>query len=98
MPLHPHNGGIQVLLELGLVGALIVFTLLLILITRLDTLRPPPARAGGQATFAAAVVVASAAFGLWQNQWLATMIGAAALIPLTCTECGVRDRGFAERI
>ncbi len=98
MPLHPHNGGIQVLLELGLVGALIVFTLLLILITRLDTLRSPPARAGGQAAFAAAVVVASAAFGLWQNQWLATMIGAAALIPLTCTERGVRDRGCAERI
>jgi O-antigen ligase len=82
MPLHPHNAGLQVLLELGLVGGAVVFVLLWFLAGRLETL-PPPSRICGQALFMATLAVATVGFGLWQNWWLALMISAALMVSLT---------------
>jgi O-antigen ligase len=82
LPLHPHNAPLQILLELGAVGAVIVFVLLMLLVGRIERLSRPD-RVCGQALFVSTLVIASAAYGLWQNQWLAMMCSAALLIPLT---------------
>ncbi|MHA1154254.1 MAG: O-antigen ligase family protein, partial [Alphaproteobacteria bacterium] len=82
LPLHPHNAPLQILLELGAVGSAIVFVLLMLLAGRIEGLSRPD-RVCGQAFFVATVAIACAAYGLWQNQWLAMMCSAALLIPLT---------------
>jgi O-antigen ligase len=83
MPLHPHNGGLQILLELGAIGSAIVFVLMWLLIKRLDALPNPVSRNFAVALVATTLTIASISFGLWQNQWLAMMISAALTIPLT---------------
>jgi len=82
LPLHPHNAPLQILLELGAVGAAIVFVLLMLLAGRISRL-PRPERICGQALFVSTLAISCAAYGLWQNQWLAMMCAAALLIPLT---------------
>jgi O-antigen ligase len=82
MPLHPHNAGLQILLELGVPGVVLALVLLWILAARLERLRGPP-RVCGQALFVATLAIASTAYGIWQNQWLALILSAALLIPLT---------------
>jgi O-antigen ligase len=82
LPLHPHNAPLQILLELGAVGAAIVFVLLMLLAGRIERL-PRPERVCGQAHFVSTLAISCAAYGLWQNQWLAMMCAAALLIPLT---------------
>ncbi len=82
LPLHPHNAPLQILLELGAVGAAIVFVLLMLLVGRIEGLSKP-ARICGQALFVSTLAIACTAYGLWQNQWLAMMCSAALLIPLT---------------
>jgi O-antigen ligase len=82
MPLHPHSAPLQVLLELGVVGAAIVFVLLILLTGRIEGLSKP-SRVCGQALFVSTLAIACTAFGLWQNQWLAMMWSVALLIPLT---------------
>ncbi len=82
LPLHPHNAPLQILLELGAVGAAIVFVLLMLLVGRIEGLSKP-ARVCGQALFISTLAIACTAYGLWQNQWLAMMCAAALLIPLT---------------
>ena len=82
LPLHPHNAPLQILLELGAVGAAIVFALLMLLAGRIEGLSRP-ARVCGQALFVSTLAIAYTAYGLWQNQWLAMMFSATLLIPLT---------------
>jgi len=82
LPLHPHNAPLQILLELGAVGAAIVFVLLMLLVGRIEGLSKP-ARICGQALFVSTLAIACTAYGLWQNQWLAMMCSAALLFPLT---------------
>ncbi len=83
MPLHPHNGELQILLELGAIGGAIAFVLMWLLIKRLDALPSPVSRNFATALVATTLTIASISFGLWQNQWLAMMISAALMIPLT---------------
>ena len=82
MPLHPHNAAIQILLELGVVGGMVVIVLLMVVVARLERL-PRPERICGQALYMATLTIACTAYGLWQNQWLAMIWSAALLIPLT---------------
>jgi O-antigen ligase len=79
IPSHPHNGVLQVWLALGLPGALLASALVAGLVWRL---RGTDGRttAVGLATLVAAFAVASLAYGLWQEQWLATLILAGVLI------------------
>jgi O-antigen ligase len=71
-PLQPHSARVQVWLELGLPGALLVGALLLLLLRRIErTLVAPAMRAALAASFAAAFVVANLSFGLWQSWWQA---------------------------
>lgn len=70
IPVHPHNGGLQLWLELGLPGLLLG-----LLAWRFGaaaaTALPPAARAFLYAAAAALLLAQSLSFGLWQSRWLA---------------------------
>ncbi len=91
LPLHPHNAALQILLELGAVGGFIALIFLWLVTRRLDALTDRHRRAAGQAVFISTLVIASLSFGLWQNQWLAVMACAAALVPMTAGSFRVRQ-------
>ncbi len=82
LPLHPHNAPLQILFELGIPGVALTLALLWLLARRIEVL-PRPARVCGQALFITTLAIASTAYGVWQNQWLAMMFSAALMIPLT---------------
>ena len=82
LPLHPHSAPLQILLELGIPGIALTLALLWLLARRIEVL-PRPARVCGQALFITTLTIASTAYGMWQNQWLAMMFSAALMIPLT---------------
>lgn len=69
MPLHPHNQVLQVWIELGAVGALLLagfLATLLAAICRLDAAD----RAVAAGSFYAVFTFACSSFGAWQNWWL----------------------------
>lgn len=78
IPLHPHDGALQVWLELGLPGALLVTALWLGLVRRAtsqpDRLQSATAAAGMSAYLA----IGAVSFGLWQPWWLA--VGVLAML------------------
>ncbi len=82
LPLHPHSAPLQILFELGIPGVVLTLALLWLLAQRIEAL-PRPARVCGQALFITTLTIASTAYGVWQNQWLAMIFSAALLIPLT---------------
>jgi O-antigen ligase len=70
LPLHPHNAPLQVWLELGVPGALLLAaftTTAWLALGKAPWPRPYAAAAGG--SLAAALVVALASYGIWQ-EWL----------------------------
>lgn len=71
IPLHPHNGILQVWLELGFVGAMFLLGFFLMCL-RAIMARGPDAveRAAGLGTLAGAAVIYSVSFGAWQSWWL----------------------------
>lgn len=79
LPLHPHNGAMQVWLELGLPGAVLFAGLIAIIAYRASHLpsRRMSAFAVGLATTAFLVWLLS--FGAWQGWWLSTLCLAAIL-------------------
>jgi exopolysaccharide production protein ExoQ len=79
LSLHPHNAWLQVQLELGAIGGVIAFSVLWVVIARLER-RPSPSRVFDQACFAATLAIAGTAYGVWQNHWLSTVLGTAVLI------------------
>ena len=73
LPLHPHNGALQIWLELGLPGALITAVLLLALGFGIAALPLPTSqRAAATAAFTATLCLILLSFGLWQNWWQAS--------------------------
>ena len=85
--LHPHSVPLQVMIELGAIGALIALALLWLFAKRLDGVSGR-ARVFGQALFVAALAIGSVAHGAWQNWWLALVLSAALLVPLTAAPRG----------
>ena len=72
MPLHPHNGGLQIWLELGAVGALLLaFTLWRLVRREVGPSRESSVMAG---FVAAALVPSTVAFGMAQSWWLALLV------------------------
>lgn len=75
MPLHPHDGALQIWLEAGAVGAALAAVLVLSALFAVAR-RWPADRIGTAATLAfalAALVIAGISYGIWQTWWLATL-------------------------
>lgn len=80
LPLHPHNGMIQLWLELGLGGAALGLALAL---WTLFAAARSSAPAAGIAQLATLLVLVGSAFGVWQSWWVATMWMLAAITTMT---------------
>jgi exopolysaccharide production protein ExoQ len=83
MPLHPHNGVLQVWLELGAPGAALMAALLLVCLNgmrHLETMR----RAGATAGLLGAMTIVCLSFGIWQSWWIAAL-GLMALLTIVQT-------------
>ena len=81
MPLHPHNGPLQVRLELGLPGAVIAAILLFYSLQRSVASAPSRAEAGFRAgAVVAYVTIGALSFGVWQNWWIAAAWMLAVLV------------------
>jgi O-antigen ligase len=77
LPLHPHNGALQIWLELGALGALVV-AMFAFLLGRAAARAARPEVA--TATLAAGAVTAMLSFGAWQEWWVGAELMAAAAI------------------
>jgi hypothetical protein len=71
MPLHPHNGALQLWLELGGIGALLGALLMLALGFAASRSAVPAVGAG---MLASAAVTGMLSFGLWQAWWVASLL------------------------
>lgn len=81
IPLHPHNMMLQVWLETGLVGAILVLGALLAVVAAVAQSRwQVPERAVCYGFFATALFIALISFGAWQAWWLSGLWLAAALM------------------
>ena len=78
IPSHPHNGALQIMVELGILGSLLTVGFLFLLGQRIDRL-PPAARSGAIAMVVTILGIACTAYSIWQSHWL-SMIGAASAI------------------
>ena len=94
--LHPHSVPLQILLELGAVGAVVAIGLLCLVAMRLDDVSGR-ARAFGQAALVAALAMGTVAYGAWQNWWLALIVSIALLVPLTAVSPAGHEGGNVRR-
>ena len=72
LPLHPHNGALQVWLELGLPGALLLAGLLWWAIGLVRD-SPPAHRSARAAALFAAFAVGCLSYGIWQSWWQSSL-------------------------
>jgi exopolysaccharide production protein ExoQ len=72
IPLHPHDAFLQIWLELGAVGAVIVAAGLVAMLRAVGRWPTDMARFILPG-YAAGIVVAALAFGIWQSWWMATI-------------------------
>lgn len=81
VPLHPHNGPLQIWLETGLIGAALASACVIIgtAMAARALKGSRLARASACATLAAGAVIANVSFGVWQEWWIAALFTAAAL-------------------
>lgn len=86
--LHPHNAGLQIWLETGIIGAILAVVFLWYL--GLEALKfAQGGRARAMATagvFAPVILISSVSYGVWQNWWWATLFitaGILSLVPRT---------------
>ena len=69
--LHPHDGSLQVWLELGLIGAIGAAAFWGVSLVRLSRPSPEPAMAALSACSAVYLLFGAINFGMWQDWWLA---------------------------
>ncbi len=80
MPLHPHNGALQIWLELGAVGAVAATALAIAVCVAIDrVIVGRTQRAGSLAALTSAVTIICLSYGIWQYWWLSALWLAAAL-------------------
>lgn len=73
IPLHPHNGILQVWLELGLVGALLFAGSLFLLMQRFCTINDRFERSMVFGSFVAGLTIFLVSYGAWQGWWLGSI-------------------------
>lgn len=84
MPLHPHNGGLQLWLELGVPGLLLGVGITILVIVAIMRMAPDRTSAAASlAALASALVISDLSYGIWQNWWLCTFAVIAALLAIT---------------
>ena len=73
IPLHTHDGALQVWLELGAVGAGLMATAWVVILSMIQPLiqRDRPLGAVAAASAAAYLMIGAVSFGVWQEWWLA---------------------------
>lgn len=82
VPLHPHNGALQIWLELGGPGAMLAAALWLWLAWRITAMSDRAERAAAAGALAAYTLIGALSFGVWQEWWLALGAFAAAALAL----------------
>ncbi len=85
LPLHPHNMALQIWLETGFVGVVLLSMLILIAVARISAARLSKTQRvmiGGTAGFL--FVIANISFGIWQFHWLALMALTAGAVLAFC--------------
>ncbi len=74
IPLHPHNGLIQIWLELGAGGAILGLILVLCVLWSINKSQAPQiGKALAFASLASAICLISVSYGLWQSWWLVSL-------------------------
>lgn len=74
IPLHPHNGVVQMWLELGGIGAVIGLAVLLSILSSIERITASPStKALLYAAFLSSVCLISVSYGLWQSWWLSLL-------------------------
>jgi O-antigen ligase len=82
IPLHPHDGSLQLWLELGPLGAALFAAAWLLGLRRLAQPTPNLAAAGAAASAAVYLLFGAVNFGVWQEWWLALGALTAAIAAL----------------
>lgn len=95
--LHPHNGALQLWLELGVPGAVCAALFWAFLLRRLSRDRPDLAAAAACASAAAYLLFGAVNFGLWQEWWLALGALACVIVGLTGAENPAPSTGEIRR-
>ena len=99
IPLHPHNGVLQVWPELGMMGVLILLGLLLAVVRAIATgIEAGADRATALAMLTTMMTIASISFGAWQSWWLTSILLASAFLVAQVTRPGgraARDDGLS---
>lgn len=81
LPLHPHNGGLQVWLELGIPGILLLGAFLALACRAASRAASDPVLSAlCLAQFVAGFVVAELCYGIWQSWWMSALALAAAMM------------------
>ena len=89
LPLHTHNGVLQLWLELGLVGIVLMISFLAVALRSLWPLtKHPKYLAVTIATIAAGSVIFLVSFGVWQHWWMALWFLTAGLLVLAGRRAG----------
>ena len=86
LPLHPHNGALQVWLELGVPGALLTAALLVLVALRAGSVTDPGDRAVALGLLSTVVPIWLFSFGIWQGWWLGVMTFAVLLFAVIQAE------------
>jgi O-antigen ligase len=73
MQLHPHNGAMQVWVELGGLGALLAAAIIVVFAMAIARLASPAQRALGLGLFVTALSFWLFSFGIWQAWWLGAL-------------------------
>lgn len=82
--LHPHNFVLQVWIEFGAIGAVLLCGFFITLMRRLGQAPDRQALRLGASVLLGFVSVGLTGYGLWQGWWLGLILLAAALIALSC--------------
>lgn len=92
LPLHPHNGVLQLWLELGAIGALLTAGISVWLLNWITTrLHDRVDRAACTALFTAGFAIFCVSYGVWQSWWMAALFFVAAF----AAGAGRQDPGTA---